>query len=80
MTAASCSGIRDSRVNGAPISPLRFPGVFSVQYRWERTPASSSFKVVFPMLPVICTTGIWNCPRYQEAKSRRAALVFSTNM
>ena len=80
MTAAWCDRVRPSKVSGAPISPLRFPGVLSVQNRSESTPASSSLSVVFPILPVIWTTGMLNCPRYHPAKSRRAVRVFSTRI
>ena len=62
------------------MSPLKFPWVFSVLYRWDKIPASSSLKVVLPMLPVTWTTGRSNCPRYQEARARRAVLVSATSM
>ena len=45
------------------MSLLKFSGVFSVRYRADSTAAIISLVVVFPTLPVICTTGIANFSR-----------------
>ena len=63
MTAASWVWSRPSRVRGVPMSLLKFSAVFRTRYFWARTAAIMSLVVVFPTLPVICTTGRVNFSR-----------------
>ena len=67
-TAASCPGSIPSSVRGTPHWLFWLPAALRIRRRTARTPAVSSFVVVFPFDPVIPTSGMewrrrWNAAR-----------------
>ena len=59
---------------------LKLASVFNVENFWLSTDATISLVVVLPAEPVICTMGMGNSPRYQEASAFSAKRVSSTRM
>ncbi len=60
MTAKPVSASICIRESGTPMSLLRFPCVFTTEYRVANSPAIRSFAVVLPQEPVIASTGSEN--------------------
>ena len=80
ITAASQVFESRSRVSGTPSQLFRLPSVASTRYRVLSTAAAISLVVVFPLLPVMPTTGIRKRRRYVLPRAPSAVPGVSTTI